>query len=168
MSKPQTIPGLAFPILRRLVKRVVSFNYPCPSSAGSPTPYWVALVVAEQKRVRALHQFTCKDHIRCTLRYLRTCNSNLIAFVETDAHLVLKRFGGKIDVDLVITVLDDQLREILPSPDRQQIHFIDHSAGFRFRVKVILRQVADCLVASFVRVPALPTEVKTMPLGRIS
>jgi hypothetical protein len=54
----------------------------------------------------------------------------------------LKWFGTQIDVDLVIAVLDDQFRKIFSGPDRQQIHFIDHSLGFRLRVKVILGQAA--------------------------
>ena len=43
-------------------------------------------------------------------------------------------------VALVVAVVEDQLREVFPGPDRQQIRSIDHAFGFRLGVKVIVRQ----------------------------
>ena len=51
---------------------------------------------------------------------------------------------GIINMDLVGAVLDDQFGEIFPGPDRQQIHFIYHSLGFR-------REGALLCLLSFIR-----------------
>jgi hypothetical protein len=51
----------------------------------------------------------------------------------------LKWFGAQIDVDPVVTVLDDRFPEGFPGPEGQQIHFVYQSLDFCLCVKVILR-----------------------------
>src|SRR5205807_5646195 len=71
---------------------------------------------------------------------LETGDRDLVSLAETDAHLLLERFGARVDVELVVSALDDQFRELFPGSPSQLIYFIHYALGFRLGLKVILRQ----------------------------
>src|SRR6202042_973517 len=100
-----------------------------------------AFVVPEQQGVRAFHKLSGQDYIQGFLLDLGTSHSNLLSLAEADTHLLLGWFGAHVDVDLVISALNDQFSKVFPGSQSEQIYFVHDSFGFRLGMKVIHEQV---------------------------
>jgi hypothetical protein len=50
----------------------------------------------------------------------------------------LEWLGAHVDVNLVISALNDQFSEVFPGSQREQLYFIHYSFGFCLCMKVIL------------------------------
>src|SRR5262244_144761 len=114
--------------------------------AGSRIPYWIALVVTEQKCVLTLHEFSCEDHFGFLLLYLGSCDRDRVTLCESNPHFILKRLGTHIHDDLDLAAFNDEFDEVFPRRKVEQLHFFQSSIELGLSFEVVFRGGATALM----------------------